>query len=306
MINAKLERERMRQEAAITKMTFAADTSVKIVNGEDANIEDHPWMVSLQVRDYEGGNFTHICGGAIIDRSWVLTAAHCVNYRAYEPKNMRVVAGSSFLSQMKQIIPLKKYYVHEKYNTLEGGIEPDLMLLQLKTPLKFGSTVNKIDLDKDTGKNYTGELCTISGWGTTNATKSGSNYPDRLQVLSMPVVSKEYCLASWSFTPTFLKNIICLQDGKKDSCNRDSGGPLVCSKKLVGVLSFGAITICDGRVPSVHIRVSAYTDWIEEKLKNKNKKNNKDKKAKNNKNDNKGKKNNKDKKNNKEKKNNKN
>ncbi|CAG2250894.1 unnamed protein product [Mytilus edulis] len=155
---------------------------------------------------------------------------------------------------------------HEKYYTAGGdSIEPDLMLLQLKTPLKFGSTVNKIDLDTDTGKNYTGELCTISGWGTTNAT--GLNY---------------------------------------DKNSRDSGGPLVCSKKLVGVLSFGPITPCDGRVPSVHIRVSAYTDWIKEKLKNKNKKNNKDKKGKNNKNDNKGKKNNKDKKNNKEEKNNKN
>ncbi|VDI28685.1 kallikrein 6 [Mytilus galloprovincialis] len=282
--------------------TFAADTSVKIVNGGDANIEDHSWMVSLQTRDYEGGNFTHLCGGAIIDRSWVLTAAHCVNYPVYEPKNMRVVAGSSFLSQMTQIIPLKKYYVHEKYIVVggDGGIEPDLMLLQLKTPLKFGSTINKIDLDTDTGKNYTGELCTISGWGTTNAT--GANYPDRLQVLTMPVVAKDYCLASWNYPPTFLKNIVCLQDGKKDSCNRDSGGPLVCSKKLVGVLSFGP-TPCDGRTPSVHIRVSAYTDWIKEKMKNKN---NKNKKGKNNKNNNKGKKNAKDKKDNKEKKNNKN
>ncbi|XP_071143993.1 hypodermin-A-like isoform X1 [Mytilus edulis] len=152
--------------------TFAADTSVKIVNGEEANIEDHPWMVSIQARDNEGSTFTHICGGAIIDRSWVLTAAHCVAYTAYEAKNMRVVAGSSFLSQMIQIKPLNKYYVHEKYYTAGGdSIEPDLMLLQLKTPLEFGSTVNKIDLDTDIGKNYTGELCTISGWGATNATE---------------------------------------------------------------------------------------------------------------------------------------
>lgn len=48
------------------------------------------------------------------------------------------------------------------------GLQNDLTLLQLKTPLKFGSTIYKIDLDTDIGKNYTGEVCTISGWGNTN------------------------------------------------------------------------------------------------------------------------------------------
>ncbi|VDI11038.1 Hypothetical predicted protein, partial [Mytilus galloprovincialis] len=59
---------------------FSADTSVKIVNGDNANIEDHPWQVSVQIKRTENGNFTHECGGSIIDQSWVLTAAHCNIY----------------------------------------------------------------------------------------------------------------------------------------------------------------------------------------------------------------------------------
>ncbi|CAG2250895.1 unnamed protein product [Mytilus edulis] len=144
-----------------------ADTSVKIVNGDNANIEDHPWMVHIQIRRNESANFTTFCGGVIIDKSWVLSAAHCNRFNVGGPaKNIRVAAGSSFLSQMKVIIPVKKYYVHEKFYLF--AFENDIMLLQLQKPLKFGSTINKIDLDTDIGKNYTGDLCTVTGWDDTD------------------------------------------------------------------------------------------------------------------------------------------
>ncbi|XP_076113527.1 trypsin-like [Mytilus galloprovincialis] len=255
--------------------TFSADTSVKIVNGDNANIEDHPWQVSVQIRRTEKDNFTHICGGSIIDKSWVITAGHCNTYPELPVKNIRVAAGSSRLSQMKTIIPLKKFYKHTNFIFTDTEMKRDLMLLQLRRPLKFGSTINKIDLDTDVGKNYTGELCTISGWG--NTVSRGENYPDRLQVVSMPVVTHEYCRTSWFGLA--LKDMICLQEGKKDSCTNDSGGPMVCSKKLVGVLS-GGVLFCDGNRPSVYSRVSAYLAWIKETMNKKNKKNKKNKREK--------------------------
>ncbi|XP_071142236.1 trypsin-like [Mytilus edulis] len=262
----------------------SADTSVKIINGSNANIEDHPWMVHIQIRRNESANFTTFCGGAIIDKSWVLTAAHCNLINSGGPaKNMRVAAGSSFLSQMKVKIPVKKYYEHEKFYLF--AFENDLILLQLQKPLKFGSTINKIDIDTEIGKNYTGDMCTITGWGDTDI-NLGGNYPDRLQVLSMPVVSNEYCGIKHFISKTYLNNILCLQDKeKKDSCEKDSGGPVVCSKKLVGALSYGVNGPCDGFLPSVYTRISAYLDWIKDKMNMKNKKKKekkKDKKKKSN------------------------
>ncbi|XP_063398941.1 hypodermin-A-like isoform X2 [Mytilus trossulus] len=150
-----------------TATVCLADTSVKIVNGDNANIEDHPWMVNVQLRVNGRANFTKYCGGAIIDKSWVLTAAHCNKFNIGGPaKNIRVAVGSSFVSQMKVKIPVKKYYEHENWDPYE--IRNDIMLLQLQKPLKFGSTINKIDLDTDIGKNYTGDLCTVTGWGDTD------------------------------------------------------------------------------------------------------------------------------------------
>ncbi|XP_071122998.1 trypsin-like [Mytilus edulis] len=154
------------------------------------------------------------------------------------------------------------------------------MLLQLQKPLKFGSTINKINLETDIGKNYTGDLCTITGWGRNGE----GNLPDRLQILSMPAVNKTYCGTANFFPEIYWNKILCLHDQElgKDSCDGDSGGPVICNNdnKLAGLLSFGLK--CNGTTPSVHTKIAAYLDWIKDTMNTKNRKNKKDKKNKNN------------------------
>ena len=45
-----------------------------ILGGENAEITDWPFMVSLQQLT------EHFCGGVLIDSTHVLTAAHCVDW----------------------------------------------------------------------------------------------------------------------------------------------------------------------------------------------------------------------------------
>lgn len=47
----------------------------KIVGGSEAADGEFPWQVSL--RSVAGLGATHFCGGAVIDKDWILTAAHC-------------------------------------------------------------------------------------------------------------------------------------------------------------------------------------------------------------------------------------
>uniref|UniRef100_A0A669QZ76 Peptidase S1 domain-containing protein n=1 Tax=Phasianus colchicus TaxID=9054 RepID=A0A669QZ76_PHACC len=44
----------------------------RIIGGEEAVPHSWPWQVSIQISDQ------HICGGAVLDKEWVVTAAHSV------------------------------------------------------------------------------------------------------------------------------------------------------------------------------------------------------------------------------------
>merc|ERR1712212_983512 len=68
------------------------DDDDRIVNGWQSGIDQAPWLVSLQ-NQYTGN---HFCGATIIEKEWLLTAAHCVNNVDYH--EIRIQMGSTQLS----------------------------------------------------------------------------------------------------------------------------------------------------------------------------------------------------------------
>lgn len=69
----------------------------RIVGGEPTVIEKHPYQVSLQLLSY------HRCGGVIISKDYVLTAAHCTDYM-YTSRiliSSKDIANKSFAGMLK-------------------------------------------------------------------------------------------------------------------------------------------------------------------------------------------------------------
>lgn len=81
----------------------------RIVDGEDAEIKDTPWQVSIVAAESTSNLTGHFCGGSLIKLNWVLTATHCVS-RGTMPDQIDIISGTDDLrsggkrSSVKQII----------------------------------------------------------------------------------------------------------------------------------------------------------------------------------------------------------
>ncbi|KAL4656610.1 granzyme B-like [Arapaima gigas] len=224
-----------------------------IIGGRRARPHSHPYMASLQI------DGRHVCGGFLIRKDFILTAAHCWSKNT----DITVVLGAHNIRRKEaliQKIPAKQYYKHP-LNSKDKYFF-DVMLIKLRRNASLNRNVKVVQLPKHKEMVPDQTQCVISGWGMT---RPEGQFESVLQEVSIRIQNGTQCRRMWKtyFSPM---QMLCTHfNGKEGICQGDSGGPLVCQKKAYGIAAFTGVP-CNTVYPNVFMKVSFFLPWIKETM----------------------------------------
>ncbi|XP_053503854.1 coagulation factor X [Ictalurus furcatus] len=237
------------------------DSDTRIVGGLLQHQGGSPWQALLRRKDGNG-----FCGGTLIDKRWVITAAHCLQET---PDHVTLGDFDKFRpDDGEQRIKVEKAIVHPHFH--EYTFDSDIALLYLAEPVVFSSVVSPACMPNAhlAGRlERPGENGLVSGWGATHYLGRSSRF---LLKVSLPVVDQKDCMDSTEQVIT--DNMFCagFLHAEKDACSGDSGGPFVVNYRgtwfLTGVVSWGEQCAADGKY-GVYTRISNFLYWIQDEIK---------------------------------------
>merc|ERR1719369_529514 len=263
------------------KQTGNQESGDYIINGQQADNNEYPWMVYMLVA---GTNDMFLCGGSLISNKWILTAAHCTDgskasdiqifLGLYNTKNL----GNKKSRNIVEIINHPNYELVFKPDGEIKKINFDFALLKMQEPVDFitDQHIRPICLPTNPSFQYEGSQAIATGWGLINNCEVQNPSPDKLQEINLEVLSNKICQEYFNKVnniPITSESICANVPGQVGGLARgDSGGPLIVDAggyyELVGVTSWG-VDQCLGipATPSVFARVTRIIEWIHESTK---------------------------------------
>ncbi|XP_061395913.1 serine protease 1-like [Musca vetustissima] len=228
----------------------------RITNGFPAVEDQFPWQVGLSLQ--KSLLSSSWCGGSLIGKNWVLTAAHCTS----GAKFVTVYLGSTVRTSPKvsYTVDATDIFQHSGYNS--QILANDISLIRIPS-VSFSSSIQPVQLPaiSSSYSTYGGEYAIASGWGRTS---DDSTVSPNLNYVPLKIISNTLCAATYGSSVVTSNTICVATTGGTSTCQGDSGGPLVLESNqvLVGVTSFVAAAGCAEGYPSGFVRVTSYLQWI--------------------------------------------
>ncbi|KAJ9586350.1 hypothetical protein L9F63_020005 [Diploptera punctata] len=232
-----------------------------IIGGRNVCPGEIPYQVAIHRKYYFGSGSYHWCGGSIISRRHVLTAAHGIS--GVPVSEFLIFAGvinNTWQSEepTKVLRNVSAVHIHEDFN-LETYFNDIAILTVTEDFPTDNHAISTIPLAEEHPAE--GTECTTSGWGKTD----NDTLPSILQVVKVPFISHNTCQEIYTDKndDSILPGMVCAgyPEGGKDACGGDSGGPLACGGNLVGIVSAGEGCGLEN-YPGVYASVPYYKKWI--------------------------------------------
>ncbi|KAG8325674.1 serine-type endopeptidase activity protein [Homalodisca vitripennis] len=260
----------------------------KSITGRNADMGAYPWMARLVYRASKDDAETGSCGGSLINKRYILTAAHCC-----------LDTAANAYGMVLAYVTLGEYDVHHIRDCYRGNCAPrvlevevediikhplyrkanpfsdDYCLLRLIHDVEFNDYIQPICLpsviDNDEKTLYNMNM-TVAGWGVTENLPQ-TRHPHILQEVDVVVRPTEFCDAEIEMHFDW-ESQICTGTSEPNTspCPGDSGGPLMYYNTtgdsgryvLMGVTAAGYVCLQNNLKvrPSIYARVSTVMPWI--------------------------------------------
>ncbi|XP_063369845.1 hypodermin-A-like [Cydia amplana] len=231
-------------------------------------LEDYPYTVSVRLHS------KHWCGGALVGKEWVLTAAQCFDYVTKEEVSVRT--GSVFRDFGGKIFSVTEIIRHPEYRIDQYYPEHNLALIKLNMEVTLGNRVQPVALAaplSEVPPTY-GHIV-VTGYGSISGQiREGQN--QELRRMIVQDVPRASCRLLYGNGYRLQSDHMCLQSTVKGIalCAGDTGDPAVhfsgTSKggTLYGIALFSGTEECTYKSkPGVYAQISHSRVWLDSILK---------------------------------------
>ncbi|XP_006817820.1 chymotrypsinogen A-like [Saccoglossus kowalevskii] len=249
-------------------------TSIAVTGGTEAIPGSWPWLVGVQDAYKD-----HICGGAIINERWVMTAASCVYFQRDQPSLINVLVGNHDYEEREtheHSHNLWDIYIHPSFSLLK--LDYNFALLKTKSKIVFSDTVSDICVIPGGIQHPNGTKAWFAGWGYTNPSVQAFGSSVVMQA-EMTIYHDDFCNDPSRYDGTVGAGEMCAGslDGSVGACEGDDGGPLVWynDDPTIGQVKWYILAVAGARneetcgvpnMPGLYGEIQDVTSWINETL----------------------------------------
>ncbi|KAJ8667102.1 hypothetical protein QAD02_008764 [Eretmocerus hayati] len=218
--------------------------SRRSVGSLPTSIENYPYLVSVR------NCGTHFCGGTILTKDIILTAAQCIDDLPLDLLTVKVgSADINYKGTWHSATKVIKYEEKKKLGSrLSSGIN-DIALIKLETPIDLNNeTTQIVQLFESDDDVHDYDRGIAIGWGNVPViiTESDTNdnesepykmkidrFPSKLMAVELNIASKNKC--SEINPKVDLENRFCTYSLGRKPCGGDVGGPFIINERQAGI-----------------------------------------------------------------------